>query len=226
MRLRRYKKIPVKTTLGEIQNLDRLVHKIYTDEEIKAFDLLNAINKHPLLSKPTTLRSKLATSKLVKELKPNKKYLLPGQLSFFGYWDPKLKEELEYWDNTPLTIFVGITRTKEGNIREVGFNLHYYPPFARARIFEAMYTTFKRYFWKNFNEVSGKPNMMISYDALMRLCKRNAKIGFGIRMYIPVLRGTTYVIPPRLWSTAFYTEGRFSKATLVQIQRFWRQFKS
>ena len=54
--------------------------------------------------------------------------------------------------------------------------------------------------------------------------KRNTKIAFGIKMYIPVLRGATFVIPTRLFSTAFYTEGKFSKATLQQIFKFWRQF--
>ena len=54
--------------------------------------------------------------------------------------------------------------------------------------------------------------------------KVNDKIGFGIKMYVPVLRGRSYVIPTRLLPTAFYTEGHFSKATLQQIFKFWRQF--
>ena len=54
----------------------------------------------------------------------------------FYYNEPKFKEELEYYDKTPLTLFCGITRTKDNTIREVGFNLHYFPPYTRARIFE------------------------------------------------------------------------------------------
>ena len=44
-------------------------------------------------------------------------------------------------------------------------------------------------------------------------------------MYIPTLRQQTYIIPTRLLGTAFYTEGNFSKATLAQIRKFWRQFR-
>ena len=66
--------------------------------------------------------------------------------------------------------------------------------------------------------------MFISYRKLKAIMKSNTKIGFGIKMYIPILRGATYLIPTRLLSTAFYTEGKFSKATLQQIFKFWRQF--
>ena len=214
-----------KVTFGAVQNLRELTHKIYTPEEMKQFSMELAINTHPLAKKPTLIRSKLAYAEIMRNLKPTKKYALPGELVCFNYVDPKLKEELDYYDRTPCVLFCGICRTKDGNIREIGFNLHYYPPYARAKIFIQVYNTFKQYFWKNFNTVTGKPNMMISYDALMRLCKRNAKIGFGIKMYIPVLRGVTYAIPTRLFSTAFYTEGRFSGATLMQIQSFWRRYR-
>ena len=212
-------------TVGAVQDLNKLTHKIYTPEEIKEFSMELAINNHPLAKKPALMRSKLAYREIMKNLKPSKKYALPGELVVFNYHDPKFKEQLDYFDRTPLTLFCGITRDKQGNIREIGFNLHYYPPFARAKILITVYNTFKQYFWKNFNQVNGKPNMMISYDALMRLCRRNAKIGFGIKMYIPVLRGITYVIPTRLFSTAFYTEGRFSGATMMQVQSFWRRFR-
>ena len=136
----------------------------------------------------------------------------------------ELKEELEYYDRTPFTLFLGITRTKDGNIREVGLNLHYYPPFARARILNHTYEVFKPYFDKNFNDVTGKPNTFISYTRLKHLMRNNLKIAFGIKMYIPVLRQASWVIPTRLLSTAMYTEGHFSKASLQQIFHFWRQF--
>lgn len=213
-------------SMGKTKAIKELAKRLYTNQEIKEFNLVEAINTHPLGSKPINVRSKLAYAEIMKNLKPTNKYLLPGQLVCFNYQDPKFKDDLEYYDKTPLTLFCGITRTDDGNIREVGFNLHYFPPFARARIFESVYNTFKQYFWKNFNEVNGRPNMLISYKALKRLCRTNAKIAFGLRMYIPVLRGISYVIPVRLWATSFYTEGRFSKASLTQIMQFWRRYKA
>lgn len=214
-----------KTTPGYINNAKELAKHIYTEDEIERFRMDIAIDNHPLARKPTIVRSKLAYREILRNTKPTKKYLLPGQVCVFNYLEPKFKEDLEYYDRTPLVLFFGITRTKEGNIREVGINLHYYPPFARAKILNTLYEVFKSHFVKNFNEVTNKPNMFISWKALKRLLKRNAKIAFGVKMYIPVLRQQTYIIPTRLLGTSFYTEGNFSKATLAQIRKFWRQFK-
>ena len=213
------------TTLGHVVNFKELDKKIYTDDEIKYFKIDEAINNHPLAKRPTNIRSKMAYQSLLKSNKPTKKYLLPGQIVLFHYSQPKFKEELEYYDATPLTLFCGITRTDDGNIREVGINLHYYPPFTRLRIISAVYEHFKPFFDKNFNEVTGKPNTWISYSAVKRLAKSSSKIGFGIKMYIPVLRGASYVLPTRHIPTACFTEGHFSNATLQQIFHFWRQFK-
>ena len=213
------------TTLGSPVNLRDVTTKIYDPDEIKNYQLDEAINNHPLVKRPTAIRSKLAYKEIIHNTKPTKKYLLPGQVVLFHYAEPKFKEELEYYDRTPFTLFLGMTRTKDGNIREVWINLHYYPPFARARILNHTYEVFKPYFDKNFNDVTGKPNTFISYDRLKHLMRTNLKIAFGIKMYIPVLRQASWVIPTRLLSTAMYTEGHFSKASLQQIFHFWRQFK-
>lgn len=212
------------TTLGNINNIKDIVSKIYTEEEIKSYRLDEAINEHPLSHKPTPMRSKLAYQQIMGELKTSSKYILPGQICLFGYQEPKYKEELEYYDRFPLVIALGITRTKDGVIREIGLNLHYYPPYVRARILQQTFEVFRPYFEKFFNDPSSKPNVFISYKKLKSLLRSNTKIAFGVKMYIPVLRGITYNIPARLLSTAFYTEGKFSKATLQQIFRFWRQF--
>ena len=212
------------STLGSSVNLRDITTKIYDLDEIKNYQLDEAINNHPLVKRPTAIRSKLAYKEIIHNTKPTKKYLLPGQVVLFHYNEPKFKEELEYYDRTPFTLFLGITRTKDGNIREVGLNLHYYPPFARARILTHTYNVFKPYFDKNFNDVTGKPNTFISYTRLKHLMRSNLKIAFGIKMYIPVLRQASWLIPTRLLSTAMYTEGHFSQASLQQIFHFWRQF--
>ena len=212
------------SSIGEIPNLKEITTKIYNDKEIDVYQLEDAINKHPLGKRPINIRSKLAYAELLKNTKETTKYLLPGQMALFNYLEPKLKEDLEYYDRTPLVLFLGITRTDDGNIREVGINFHYYPPFARARILNKVYEVFKPHWQKNFNEVQHKPNMVIDYRTLKHIMRHNLHLAFGIRCYIPVLRSTTHTIPTRLFSTAFYTEGHFSCATLQQIFRFWRQF--
>lgn len=212
----------VKATPGELNDLADICSHIYTDDEIKKWRMDESINDNPLHRKPTIMRSKLAYREVLKELRPSTKYLLPGQISIFLYRNPKYADELEYYDGTPLTIFFGITRTKDGNIRELGFNLHYYPPFARMKIMNAVYEVFKDYYSKYFNEAPNKPNKYLNYKVLKTMLKRQ-KISFGLRMYIPVLRGKTYVLPTKLLPTAFYTEGHFNKATLKEIQKYWRQ---
>ena len=211
-------------TAGDVHSLNEIAKKIYDTEEIKEYQLDEAINQHPLSHRPTAIRSKLAYKQIMHELKHSSKYILPGQVCLFAYQEPKFKEELEYYDRFPLIIALVITRTKDGVIREIGLNLHYFPPHTRARILIQTYNVFKPYFEKYFNDASTKPNNFISYKKLKALMRRNSKIAFGVKMYIPVLRGITYNIPARLLSTAFYTEGHFSKATLQQIFKFWRQF--
>lgn len=206
------------------RRLETIVDHEFTDDEIDEYNITEAINNHPLAKRPTNVRSKLAYKEILSNLKPTKRYLLPGQCVVFEYLEPKFKEELEYYDRTPFTLFLGITRTKEDTIREIGLNLHYFPPFTRARILTQTYNAFKPYFKKYFNEASTKPNTVISYDALKHIMKTNSKIAFGIKMYVPVLRSKSFVLPTKYLSTAFYTEGHFSKATLGQIFRFWRQF--
>ena len=202
--------------------LDRF---IYDAESIENFRMDEAIQDHPLSRRPTNMRSKLAYSEIMKLIKPTTKYLLPGQIVVFGYSEPKFRESLDYYDKTPFVIFLGITRTNDGNIREVGLNLHYYPPRIRSRILTTTYNVFKTHFQKHFNDPTDKPAGFINYKALKHIMRSNTKIGFGIKMYIPVLRGKSYVLPTRLLPTAFYTEGHFSKATLAQIQKYWRQYR-
>ena len=213
-----------KTTLGQVFNIKDLDRKVYDPEEIENFRMDEAINEHPLSHRPTNIRSKIAYSEILKILKPTKKYLLPGQLCIFHYSTPKYKEELEYYDSTPLTLFCGITRTDDNVIREIGINLHYYNPFTRIKIINKIYEHFKTWFNKNFNDITGKPNTWISYSEVKHIMNTNTKIGFGVKMYIPVLRGASYVLPTRLVPTACFTEGHFSKATLQQIYHFWRKF--
>lgn len=206
------------TTLHDI---DRF---IYDADSIKEFRMDEAIQNHPLSHRPTNVRSKLAYSEIMKLVKPTKKYLLPGQIVIFGY-DPKYKEELELFDKTPMVLFLGITRTNDGTIREIGLNVHYFPPRIRARVLNTTYEVFKQHFQKHFNDAPNKPSGFINYKSLKHILKHNTKIAFGIKMYIPVLRGNSYVLPTRLLPTAFYTEGHFSKATLAQVQTYWRQYR-
>ena len=216
---------PNHITIGKNETLQDLSKKIYSDDEIKDFKLDEAIDNNPLKNRPILIRSKLAYKEIFKNTKGTTKYMLPGNIYMFFYQEPKYKEELEYYDATPMIISLGLVRTKDNVIREIGLNLHYYPPFARERILNHTYNVFKPWFDKQFNNPVHKPSKFISYQRLKRIMNRNMKLAFGIKMYIPVLRGATYQIPTRLLPIGYFTEGHFAKATLPQIYKFWRKFK-
>ena len=225
-RKKRFEKITEsqqKTSIGSINNLDEVTDHIYTDDEIKRFSMISAIDNHPLAKKPTNMRSKIAYKEIMEHVNISPKYMLPGMIAVFGYRQPKMKNELLYYDATPCVIFFGITRTNEGTIREIGFNLHYFPPFTRARILEIVYSVFKQYYIKYFNEVPKRPNKMVNYNVLRKMLSRYG-IEFGLRMYIPMLRSKTYILPTRLVPTAAYTEGHFNGATLGAIRKYWSKF--
>lgn len=211
-------------TQGDLNDLRDVCTHLYGKQEIKDFRMDEAIQNHPLNKKNTILRSKYAVSEILKQLQPTTKYLLPGQVVLFGYKYPKFINELPYFDALPLVIFIGITRTKDNTIREIGFNLHYYPPYARMKILNTVYEVFKAYYAKYFNNAPPKHNQFINYNTLKAML-RNQKIAFGLRMYIPVLRGKSYIIPTRLLPTASFTEGRFNGATLTNIRSYWRRAK-
>lgn len=219
------KKSVHKTTPGATQELQYIQNHIYSLDEIKDFDMGDAIDENSLSYKSGHVRSKLAYKFIMENKNITAKYLLPGQICMFSYNDPKTIDELEYWDKTPLTLFFGAFRTKNGDIREIGLNLHYYPPFTRRKILVKVYETFKSYFQKCFNHPQHKPNMFMDYKTLKHLIGRDSKIAFGVKEYVPMLRGITYVIPTKMLPIAFYTEGHFSRATIMQVQQFWRQFK-
>lgn len=209
------------TSLGDISDIKEIAHHVYSDDEIKNWRMDESIQNHPLSKKPTVTRSKLAYKEVLKNVKPSTKYILPGMFCIFGYKEPKYKDTLEYYDATPFGLFFGIVRTKDNTVRELAFNVHYYPPYARTKILNTVYEVFKTYYQKYFNDSPNKPNRFINYRILKTMLRKQ-HVAFGLRMYIPVLRGKTYILPTKLIPTACYTEGHFNKATLAQIQKYWR----
>lgn len=206
------------------QKLEQIDQYIYQPEEIKNFRLDEAINEHPLKRRPINMRSRLAYREILLNTKGTTKYLLPGQICIFSYPNPKTEPDLEFYDKTPMTVFFGLTRDKKNNIREIGINLHYFPPFGRTRVINSIYEVFKQYYQLQFNDPVHKVNKYINWPVLKRLC-RKYKIGFAVKMYIPMLRKNTHIIPTRLLPTAIYTEGHFAKETLTNIMTFWRRYK-
>lgn len=146
--------------------------------------------------------------------------VMPGQLVMFNYFEPATKEELEYYDAMPCTIFFGVLNTKNGP-RVIGFNIHYYPPRIRYQVMDRIFEIFRPMYEKTWNEPLKKEVSYFNYKMLIDQLTK-AQLDFGIREYIPNLMASITPVPPKAWSKAVFTEGRFKKRTREQILKYWK----
>lgn len=146
--------------------------------------------------------------------------VMPGQLIMFNYFEPATKEQLQYYDAMPCTIFFGVVKTKNGP-RVIGFNIHYYPPRIRYQLMTRIYEIFKPIYDKNFNTPLDSEMDYFNYKMLISQLQK-AKLDFGIREYIPNLMGKVIPVPVANWSKAVLTEGHFKKQTREQILNYWK----
>lgn len=188
------------------------------------YKLINEIKENPLYKRSD--RDIPARKFLERNLtpKPMGHSAVPGQLIMFEYFEPKTKEQLQYWDGNPTTIFFGTFQSKEG-LRILGFNIHYYPPKMRFQIMNRIFEMYKPIYSKYFTEPLTKEIDAFDYKYLMDALKRG-KLDFGVREYIPELCGKTWAIPANMWQVAVFTEGHFKKETRANILKYWEEWKS
>lgn len=149
--------------------------------------------------------------------------IVPGQLILFEYFEPKTKEELEYYDASPCTIFFNVINTKDGK-RVLGFNIHYYPPKMRQQVMNRIFEIYKPIYTKYFKSGAKSSVDAFDYRYLISALEK-AGLGFGVRMYIPNLIGQIWKVPPQMWHIAVFTEGWFKKRTRTAILRYWNQWR-
>lgn len=146
----------------------------------------------------------------------------PGQLIMFEYFEPKTKEELDYWDASPCTVFFNVVTTSQGK-RVLGFNIHYYPPKMRYNIMNKIFSIYKPIYTKYFKE--GKASAVDAFDYRYLInALESAGLEFGVRMYDPSLINRVRMIPPQMWHVAVFTEGWFKKQTRAAIMNYWKQW--
>lgn len=187
----------------------------------KDFDMLKAIREEKDY-KSNIQRRDINSRKFVEENYSvgGKPSIMPGQLIMFNYLEPATKEQLEYYDAMPCTIFFGIVNTKNGK-RVIGFNIHYYPPRIRYQLMNRIYEIFKPIYSKHFNEPLNSEMDYFNYKMLISQLQK-AKLDFGIREYIPNLMGKIIPIPVSGWPKAVLTEGHFKKQTREAILNYWK----
>lgn len=206
---------------NNILNPNSVTAKRRSNKVPKDFNVLKAIRAEKDY-KSNVKRRDINTRKYMANNLPTKwkKSIIPGQLVMFNYFEPKFKEELEYYDAMPCTIFFGIISTKNGP-RVIGFNMHYYPPPMRFRLMDRIFEIFKPCYQNHFHTPLTEEVPDFNYKLLMKQL-RKAKLDFGIREYIPSLMHKVTPIPVSAWPKAVLTEGHFRKETREQILNYWK----
>lgn len=197
--------------------------KIELQDEAKPdFKLIKEIKDSPLYGKSSG-RDEIARKYITENAKDQKKHNInPGQLIIFNYFEPKGKEDLEYYDASPCTIFFGVFNSQQGK-RVLGFNIHYYPPQMRYKIMDKIFELYRPVYTKYFADGNYREVEAFDYQMLIKQLEKE-NLGFGVREYIPQLIGNPMLIPANMWEVAVFTEGWFKKKTRTQIMKFWQQW--
>lgn len=148
-----------------------------------------------------------------------------GQLCYFDYFEPKYKEDLEYYDARPASLVLAHTKNKEGEHRILCWNLHYYPPRIRFQLLSRVLDIYKPYYKAAWSE--GRDTNTRNWDPELLIDQlKRAKLDFGLRMYIPSLIARIRPVPVAYWHKAVFTEGQFKKRTRDAIMNYWKNYKS
>lgn len=184
--------------------------------------------KNNVKDRDTRIRKKYIGEQLETIKKNAVKLALPGQMISFNYLEPILKEELEYYDAMPVTLFFDIITVdipgRGRQKRVLGFNIHYYPPKYRFQIIGKIYELFQKYYDKNPEKPMDRKIPGFDYKKILGPLQRYG-LAFGVRMYDPKLITELKVIPNDGWSKVVLTEGVFKKKTRDAILLKWKNFK-
>ena len=203
--------------------INQKVEETLPDKAGPNYSLIKQIDKSPYASKAASKADAMARQFLDDHIKGgNANRIVPGQLILFDYFEPKTKEDLEYYDAGPLTIFFNVIKTKEGK-RVLGFNLHYFPPRMRKQIMNTIFNIYKPVYTEHFEDGTKSSMSGFNYKYIMESLQK-AGLDFGVRMYIPELINNVRAVPPQLWHVAVYTEGWFKKRTWEAVMRYWKQW--
>ena len=185
------------------------------------WDLMDAIRNEKDYKSNVTRRDKNSRKYIEENYTPKRKTsIFPGQLVMFHYFEPATKDQLQYYDAMPCTIFFGTVNTENGP-RVIGFNIHYYPPRIRFQVMERIFEIFKPIYLKSWSEPLKAEMDFFNYKMFVQQLQK-AKLDFGIREYIPNLIAHVMPIPLESWSKAVLTEGVFKKETRTQILKYWK----
>ena len=152
------------------------------------------------------------------------KPLKQGHLYMYRYKFPKFMDTLDYWDTEPLMLSLGNFKTKDGELREVGINLHLLPLRVRILVlYEITNRILKSKYKKGLYSETDKV-IPLKWEDIKKPLHRFG-IGFAVRMYIPELRQETVRFKVEDYPSAIYlTSQKFEKVTQEDLEKRWRDY--
>jgi len=109
----------------EVKGKAARMMKVQPAEKKKNFDMMkDGIQASPLYKANMERRGKTAP-RIIRENceKIGGSKIVPGQMIYFNYFEPKTREELEYYDATPNCVYFNKITTKEGYPRVLAIPL-------------------------------------------------------------------------------------------------------
>ena len=137
-----------------------------------------------------------------------------GKMVFFRYL-PKLRQTLPYWDEYPLVVFLVPTAGQKVRPSQsmLGLNLHYLPPYERAKFMDALYTLINT--TENLSPVS---QIMARYITLKSVTKFRFFRPCIKRYLTAQLRSRITVIHPEQWNNILMLPAaRWHKASEYKV---------
>ena len=134
---------------------------------------------------------------------------LAGKMIFYRY-DPKWKKELPYYDIFPLVFPIWPIET---NKSWLGLNMHYLPPYERARFMTGLYTLIN-----TTNKLDARTNLRLRYEYL----KQSSKFMYFkpcLKRYLTShIRSQIITIDPNQWNyVLLLPTAQFIKASTFKV---------
>jgi hypothetical protein len=164
-----------------------------------AAEQISSVNAQKMMREPTTLQNAIQFKDIGK--------------MFMFFYDPKLKNELPYYDTFPLIFPIEFR-----NNGFLGINLHYLPHVLRAKLMNAIYSTI------NNTKYDESTKLKISYSILNSSSKYRYFKPCIKQYLLDHVKSKYMCIEPRLWDAALMlpTE-RFRKASTQDVWKFSRE---
>lgn len=190
------------------------------------YDLGKEIRSNPWYKMPNGGREAAAWFKSYAtnpDVQIRRKYMEPGKLYMFVYSDPKTKDWLAVWDETPLCFCMGGFYTQSGEWRSVGLSLHFVPLEVRFVIAEAIFRAFASKYKGELYRTEQTP-VFVDWHKIAPIVQPYGG-AFAFREYIPERITGLIEITYENWSKAiFIPSSKYNKMTAEQVFAMYMQY--